>query len=104
MSYTSVPVTASIGQDAAGNWSPEGEFIALSRTREGSIDLMVLPVAGGEAMVRAGGPGDQRPPRWSPDGRYLAYISTAETGTPVYLVPPHGGTPRKLIETGLPTL
>jgi serine/threonine protein kinase len=103
-SYTSVPLTAAIGQDAAGSWSPEGEFIAFARTRDGSIDLMVQPVAGGEPTVRVGDPGDQRPPRWSPDGRYLAYISTSATGTPVYLVPPHGGTPRKLIQTGLRTL
>jgi Tol biopolymer transport system component len=65
---------------------------------------MVQPAAGGEAVVRAGGPGDEAAPHWSPDGRYLAYVSSLEPGTFVYLVPPHGGTPRKLIETGIATL
>ena len=52
----------------------------------------------------AGGPGDERVPRWSPDGRYLAYVSSVEQGTFVYLCPPHGGTPRRLIDTNVPTL
>jgi Tol biopolymer transport system component len=90
--------------DSGPNWSPEGEFIAFAQVREGSYDVMVQPVAGGEAVVRADGPGDETTPRWSPDGRYLAYVSTSELGSFVYLVPPHGGTPRKLIETGIATL
>jgi Tol biopolymer transport system component len=64
----------------------------------------VQPVAGGQAEVRVGGPGDQTNARWSPDGKYLAYLSSHESGSFVYLVPPHGGTPRKLIATNVPTL
>jgi TolB protein len=102
--FRSIPLTSAIGQDSRPSWSPEGEFIAFSRMREGSYDLMVRPLVGGEATIRAGGPGDEIPPRWSLDGRYLAYLSTAEPGAFVHLVPPHGGMPRKLIATGIPTL
>ncbi len=102
--YASVPLTSAIGSDSDPNWSPEGEFIAFAQAREGSYDVMVQPAAAGEAVVRAGGPGDEVASRWSPDGRYLAYVSTLDPGTFVYLVPPHGGTPRKLIETGIATL
>jgi Tol biopolymer transport system component len=102
--YTRQPITSSIGRADNLNWSPESEFIGLSQGRDGSNDVMVQPVAGGQAEVRAGGPGDQTTPRWSPDGRYLAYISTHDPGTFVYLQPPHGGTPRKLIATDFPTL
>ncbi len=105
ISYAAVPLTAEIGLEAWPNWSPEGEFIAFSQVRHGSYDIMVKPVAGGEAEVRADGPGDEQGPRWSPDGRYLAYMSSSEPGdTSVYLVPAHGGTPRRLIATGLDTL
>ncbi len=104
VAHSSVPLTSAIGQDSRPSWSPEGEFIAFARMREGSFDLMVKPMTGGEETVRAGGPGDEIPARWSPDGRYLAYLSTAEPGTFVCLVPPHGGTPRKLIATDIPTL
>jgi len=102
--YSSVPITSTINQDTNPSWSPGGDFIAFGRMRNGSVDLMVQPLAGGEAVVRVGGPGDERPGRWSPDGRFLAYASTAEPGVPIYLVPPHGGTPQKLIETGMRTL
>ena len=102
--YTSIPITSAIGEEGNVTWSPEGEFIAFQRVREEGYDVMVQPVAAGEAVVRAGGPGDEMTPRWSPDGRYLAFVSTSEPGCFVYLVPPHGGTPRKLIETGITTL
>ena len=104
VSYSSIPITSAIGDEGNVTWSPEGEFIAFQRMREGSYDIMVQPIAGGEAVVRAGGPGDEQAPRWSPDGKYLAYVSTSEPGSFVYLVPPHGGAPRKLISTEIPTL
>jgi Tol biopolymer transport system component len=72
--------------------------------KSGNFDIYVKPVGGGEAVVRAGGPGEQTSPRWTPDGRYLAYISRHEPGSAVFLVPADGGTPRKLIATNIPTL
>ncbi len=102
--YTSRPITATIGWKGDLNWSPESEFIAYAYVTSGSLEVMVKPVAGGEAVVRAGGPGDEVAPRWSPDGKYLAYISTSEPGSFVFLMPPHGGSPRRLIETNLPAL
>lgn len=102
--HASLTMTSAIGQDADLNWSPEGEFIAFGRVRTDGYDLMVKPVAGGEAVVRVDGLGDETSPRWSPDGRYLAYISTSEPGTSIYLIPPHGGTQRKLVETNIHAL
>jgi len=102
--FSSRPITSSIGQEMDINWSPESEFIAFGQMREGSIDVVVQPVAGGEAMVRASGPGDESSPRWSPDGKYLAYVSSSEPGSPIFLIPPYGGTPRKLISTNIRTL
>jgi len=102
--YVSHPITSAIGQEMDINWSPESEFIAFAQHREGNIDVVVQPVAGGDAVVRAGGPGDETTPRWSPDGKYLAYVSSLEPGTFIYLVSPHGGSPRKLIETNISML
>jgi Tol biopolymer transport system component len=102
--YASRPITASIGWKCDLNWSPESEFMAYSEVISGSLDMMVKPVAGGNAVVRAGGPGDQVTPRWSADGKYLAFVSTSEPGSSVFVMPPHGGSPRRLIETNIPTL
>ncbi len=102
--YSPRPITSGIGQEADINWSPKSDFIAFGQMREGSFDVMVKPVVGGEAELRAGGPGDEGGPRWSPDGKNLAYVSSTEPGSFVFLVPPHGGAPRKLIATNIPTL
>ncbi len=102
--HDSRPMTSAIGWETDVNWSPESEFIAYGQLREGSLDVMVQPVAAGSDVLRAGGPGDETTPRWSPDGKYLAYISSSEPGSFVYLVQPHGGAPRKLIATDIPAL
>ena len=102
--YVPRPITSAIGQEAYVNWSPDSGFISFAQTRGGSMDVMVQPLAGGEAEVRAGGPGDEGSPHWSPDGKYLAYVSSSEPGTPVFLVPPHGGDARKLVSTNVRTL
>jgi serine/threonine protein kinase len=102
--YDSRPLTGAIGWETDVSWSPEAEFIAFSQLREGSLDVMVQPVAAGSDEMRAGGPGDETSPRWSSDGRYLAYVSSSEPGSHIYLVQPHSGTPRKLIATNVPAL
>ena len=102
--YTSRPITGTIGQEMDINWSPESVFMAFGQTRAGSVDVMVQPVAGGEAVERVGGPGTETAPRWSPDGKHLAYISSSEPGNPVFLIPPHGGSPRRLVSTNIRTL
>ena len=102
--YTSRAITASSGQKGDLAWSPKSEFMAFSEMVSGNLDVMVKPVAGGDSVVRAGGPGDQSTPRWSPDGKYLTFISTSEPGSSVFLMPPHGGSPRRLIETNIPAL
>lgn len=102
--YVPHPVTSGSGQEADINWSPRSDFIAFGEIRDGSFDVFVQPVAGGQAELRAGGPGTETAPRWSPDGKLLAYISSSEPGSPVMLVPPHGGTTRRLISTDIRTL
>ncbi len=102
--FSTRPITSSIEQESDVSWSPESEFIAFTQISGGSADVMVQPLSGGQAVVRAGGPGDETIPRWSPDGRYLAYISSSEPGSFIYLMPPHGGTPSKLIATNFSTL
>jgi len=102
--YTSRPITATSGWKGDLNWSPESEFIAFSHVKSGSLEIMVKPVAGGDAVIRASTVGDEVAPRFSPDGKYLAYVSTSEPGSFVFLMPAYGGSPRRLIETNIPTL
>jgi len=80
------------------------ESLAYSRMTSEGLDLFVQPLLGGEAILRAGGPGDETTPRWSPDGETIAYISSDEPGSHVFLILPYAGRPRKLIETNIPAL
>jgi serine/threonine protein kinase len=102
--FESRPLTSTGGWTQEPNWSPDGTSLALSRMNDGNSDILIMPLDGGEAVLRADGPGDEAGPRWSPDGKYLAFISSSEPGSWVHLVPAYGGTARKLIETGIPTL
>jgi len=99
--YDSQPITATTACDGSPSWSGDGKYVSFSRRESGSNDVYVKPVAGGEAVVRAQGPGDQDCARWSPDGALLAYVTTDHAGTPIFLVPPDGGTPREFVETDL---
>jgi serine/threonine protein kinase len=102
--YDSRPITATTEYDGNPSWSHDGKYVSFTRSGSGSGDIYVKPVDGGEAVVRAQGPGDQDCARWSPDDALLAYTSTENPGTPIFLVPPDGGTPRELIDTDLPAL
>jgi len=102
--FESRPLTSTGAWTQEPNWSPDGTSLALSRMSDGNADILILPLDGGEAVLRADGPGDEAAPRWSPDGKYLAFVSSSEPGSWVHIVPAYGGTAQKLIETGIPTL
>ncbi|MFN8012851.1 MAG: protein kinase [Holophagaceae bacterium] len=84
-----------------GDWSPDGQQIALVRLRieKDRTDSLVvlLPAAGGAERVLATFPGESiGNPRWSPDGRRIALntFSAATTGgqlRKVFVVEVEGG-------------
>lgn len=93
------PLTSQTGLTLSGSWSPDGSQFAYDYTLNGSMDIAVRPVAGGQAIVVASGPNDDALPRWSPDGSRIAFLSDDGTGLAVYTVPATGGSRRKLANT-----
>ena len=93
------PLTTTAGLNLSGSWSPDGSQIAYDYTLNGTMDIAVTSVAGGELQVVAGGPNDEAMPRWSPDGSKIAFISDDGSGMNVYWVSPTGGSRRKIAET-----
>ena len=97
-------LTDAAGLSLSGSWSPDGSQIAYDHTRDGTMDVAVMSLGGGESRTVAGGPHDEIMPRWSPDGSKIAFLSDDGTGMAVYWVPPTGGPRRKIADTHFPYL
>jgi Tol biopolymer transport system component len=87
-----VPLDTTTTDQHGPSWSPDGNWIAFRRLRNGSWELVKAPLGGGEAQhlddaAAGGGPTD-----WSPSGAWIAH--SAPDG--VHLVPPDGGPVRVL--------
>lgn len=98
------PLTSMRGWEIQPSWSPDGTLMAFSNNVEGSMDVFVMPVAGGNPLRLTKGPSDEISPRISPDGKFIAYTADMGTGTNLYLIPLLGGPERKLAESGIPSL
>ena len=95
------PLTDSDGLSLSGSWSPDGTQVAYDHTLNGSMDVAVMSLGGGEPRLIAGGPNDEVMPRWSPDGSRIAFLADDGTGMNVYWVPPTGGARRRIGQTHL---
>ncbi|HVD78351.1 MAG TPA: S9 family peptidase, partial [Vicinamibacteria bacterium] len=67
-------------QDAYPRWSPDGKWIAFTRTMEKDgkpqpPQLYVIPSGGGEARALTDLPKGAGSPEWSPDGATIAFLS-----------------------------
>lgn len=76
-------LTTGKARDHSPKWSPNGKQIAFLSTREGSPQVFVIPVDGGEAkavtsMTQSIGGG----PAWSPDGKYIAFTAGPKMDAP----------------------
>ena len=68
--------TSGVKQDANPRWSPDGRTLAFTSNRDGdTMQLYVVPVAGGEARKLTDSKEDVTQPVWSPDGATIAYAA-----------------------------
>ena len=73
-----------------GSWSPDGEKVAFSSTRDGNAEIYVVNRDGTGLKRLTDHPGIDVSPTWSPTGREIAFTSN-RTGSPqIYTIDPDG--------------
>jgi dipeptidyl aminopeptidase/acylaminoacyl peptidase len=68
------------GRDSLPVWSPDSQTLAFLSSRDGTPQIYLLPLSGGEAraLTRLSSGADN--PKWSPDGKLLAFTSLVYPG------------------------
>ena len=88
------------GLNTGAAWSPRGDHIAVTLSKDGNSEIYVLNAQGAIVRRVTRHPGIDSQPSWSPDGRQLTFVSD-RGGTPqIYVVSAAGGSPRRLTFSG----
>jgi Tol biopolymer transport system component len=92
-------VTSFAGVQAQPALSPDGRSVAFISNRDGSYNVYVGLVRGGELVQVTHGASLKSRPSWSPDGSTLAYAQMNDFGTmDVWEVSALGGSPRMVLQ------
>jgi serine/threonine protein kinase len=99
VSRTLSRLTSGDGLQSGAAWSPDGRFIAYSSDREGSFDIWVQPVNGGDPVRVTHSPAHDWQPDWSPDGNTIVFRSERENGG-LFIIPAFGGREKRIASFG----
>ena len=72
------------------NWSPDGKWLAFSRTDvRHTEDLWLVPASGGQPRNLTYYPGRNNSPEWTSDGKYITFLSSRDrpSGYDLYALP-----------------
>ena len=113
-------VTFAPGLEDEPSFSPDGRFLAYTSDESGNLDVVVLPLSGGEPIRLAASDADESQPAFSPDGSKIAFVSARDHGGrlgialnlaplsqsmntklgDIFIAPALGGSAVKLVEDG----
>lgn len=78
-------VLAGSGLNSGGRWSPDGQHVAVTLERQGSVDIYLLdPKGKPERLTQSSGINVS--PAWSPDGKQLVFVSSRSGSPQLYIV------------------
>jgi len=81
--------------------SGDGKLLLYEhQTQKGSLDLMLLPLAGGNPTTYLATPFDEAHGQFSPDGHFLSYTSTESGHEEIYVRPFPSGDEKWQVSTG----
>jgi Tol biopolymer transport system component len=91
------PVVVSTHWDAEPSISPDGQYLAFTSTRSGTLELWVSEADGSHPrQVTGSGGGLVLRPRWSPEGRRIAFSANRDGVLELHVVEVDGGRPQRL--------
>ena len=108
------------GLEAEPSFSPDGNYLAYTTNDRGSLDIAIMPIAGGQVRRLVATQADEAQPAWSPDGTQIAFTSARDhggrlrnigglsalsafvqgQGGDIFVVPAAGGAAAKLVDRG----
>ena len=99
-SWIGEPLIASTRIDLEAAYSPDGERIAFTSGRSGSLELWTCAADGSRPMrLTSFGGVMVTGPVWSPDGKQIAFTACPGDSCETYVVAAEGGQPRALTDT-----
>jgi Tol biopolymer transport system component len=87
------------GGGQGASLSPDGRFVALSRSVDGNNDVWLLNTATGVLSPFTSHPAGDQSPVWSPDGRRVVFASIRRGIVDLYVKSMAGGDEEVLLET-----
>ncbi len=78
------------------SWSPDGKTIAFARPANGSLNILTIPVEGGEETALTKGAGVSDDPDYSPDGQYIYFNSDRAGGMQIFRMRADGTHPEQM--------
>ncbi|MGH9487034.1 MAG: protein kinase domain-containing protein [Terriglobales bacterium] len=96
MRFRSLTSMSGVQRDPA--LSPDGRSLAFASNRDGSYNIYVGVIGGGNLVQITHGTATKADPAWTPDGTAIAYAQVNFSGLwDIWEVPALGGTPRLLM-------
>ncbi len=81
-------------------WSPDGQWLVYTGSRDGAFDLYKIPVAGGDEVRLTDAPGLDDGSEYAPDGQHI-YFNSARTGRmQLWRMRPDGSAQEQLTDDG----
>jgi TolB protein len=90
----------SAGLNFAAAWSPSGERVAFTTTRDGDAEIYTMRPNGTDLKRLTFNKADDLSPVWSPTGKQLAFTSDRGGGPQIYIMDADGGNTHRLTFSG----
>jgi Tol biopolymer transport system component len=88
------------GRDDFQSWSPDGQSLLFTSSREGNLAIYRVGVEGGEPTRLTELGGNSSRPAWSPDGRKIAFMADYDGGdVEIYVMGADGGNVVQLTDS-----